>query len=266
MTENRTLKNFQMHWYDATKQGYVPQTYEPGPGRMLPAPGNPNETIMPVQISGLEDTLEAMNWVVSMAERASGATAIEKGVGETGTQTLGEVQVLVGKAMERSLAMQKFYRGSWYELANKWAALMHANSNKMMSLYKIGRDGNLYPKSIYPKDWKSKFGYDPIVQSTSEQEQNTIKSVQKFAYVTAQFPQNQALRKISQRRQLDLLDLTPEEMREIGEAEDQVQAQMEAQQQMQGQPQTAQPQEQAQQMVDPAIAKTIQGQLQELGA
>src|SRR3990167_1014095 len=63
MAENRTLKNFQMSWYDSTIQGYQPQTYEPGQGRMLPAPGDPNKTIMPVQISGLDDTLEAINFL-----------------------------------------------------------------------------------------------------------------------------------------------------------------------------------------------------------
>jgi hypothetical protein len=44
-----------------------------------------------------------------------------------------------------------------------------------MKLYKVGQDGNIYPKSVYPSDWKSTFGYDPIVSSSSEQEQNDIK-------------------------------------------------------------------------------------------
>lgn len=220
LAENRTLKNFQMHWFDSTKQGYVPQTYEPGPGRMLPAPGNPKETIMPVEISGLDDTLQAIDFVIKMAERASGATAIEKGQGETGAQTLGEIEILVGKAGERTLAMQKFYRASWFELASKWSAMMHANAPKLIELYKVGRDGNVYPKSVYPSDWKSEFGYDPIVSSTSEQEANDIKNMQKFQYVLTQSPQNTALRKIAQKRQLGLLDLTTQEMREIEEAED----------------------------------------------
>lgn len=258
LSENRTLKNFQMHWFDATKQGYIPQTYEPGPGRMLPAPGNPRETIMPVEISGLDDTLQAIDFVIKMAERGSGATAIEKGQGETGTQTLGEIQVLVGKAGERTLAMQKFYRGSWYELAQKWSALMHANAPKMISLYKIGSDGNLYPKSVYPSDWKSKFGYDPIVTSSSEQEANEFKSVQKFQFVMSQFPNNPALRKIAQKRQLEILDLTPEELREVEEAEEKMMEQQEIQM-MQGQAPVAPP-------VDMGTVNTIQNQLKELAS
>ncbi len=265
LAENRTLKNFQMHWYDATKQGYVPQTYEPGPGRMLPAPGNPKDTIMPVEISGLDDTLAAIDFVIKMAERGSGATAIEKGQGEGGTQTLGEVEVLVGKATERTLAMQKFYRGSWYELAMKWSALMHANAPKIMKLYKIGRDGNIYPKSVYPSDWKSEFGYDPIVSSSSEQEQNDIKTVQKYQAVTAQYPDNPALRKISQKRQLEILDLTPEELREVEEAEDKLQEQkmqmMMAQNQPQPVPGQPQPTPQA---VAPAQTEDLTPELEQL--
>jgi hypothetical protein len=239
LAENRTLKNFQMHWFDATKQGYVPQTYEPGPGRMLPAPGNPRETIMPVEISGLDDTLQAIDFVIKMAERGSGATAIEKGQSEAGAQTLGEIEVLVGKAGERTLAMQKFYRGSWYELANKWSALMHANSTKMMKLYKVGQDGAIYPKSVYPSDWKSTFGYDPIVSSSSEEEQNDIKSMQKFQFVMSQSPNNSALKKIAQKRQLGMLDLTIQEIREVEDAEDKLIEQQEAQMMGGGQEQQA---------------------------
>ena len=90
LVENRTLRNFQMHWYDASKQGYAPQTYEPGAGRMLPSPGNPRETIMPVEIQGLDETMNAINFLTTIVERGSGATAIEKGVGEEKQQTLAK--------------------------------------------------------------------------------------------------------------------------------------------------------------------------------
>lgn len=233
--ENRTLQNFQMHWYDATVQGYTPQTYEPGPGRMLPAPGNPRETIMPVEINGLDETFTAIDFLTKVVERGSGAVAIEKGTGESGSQTLGEVEILVGKAMERSVAMQKFYRGSWYELAKKWDALMHANSFKSKKLYKTGRSGKLYEKEVTAKDWKSDAGYEPIVSSSSEQEANNIKTIQKFNFVVQQSPNNMALKKIAQKRQLELLDLAPDEMKEIQDAEEQMAEQMEAAQEAQKQ-------------------------------
>lgn len=241
LVENRTLQNFQMHWYDATVDGYTPQTYEPGPGRMLPAPGKPSDTIMPVEVNGLDETLTAIDYLTNIVERGSGAVAIDKGVAEQGTQTLGEVELLVGKAMERSISMQKFYRGSWYELAMKWARMIQANPPKRVSLYKTGQSGKLYEKVVYPKDWKSDAGYEAIVSSTSEQEQNDLKSVQKFMAVVAQFPNNTELKKIAQKRQLELLDFTPDELKRVQEAQEQAdEMEMQAQKQ-QATPQMGQP-------------------------
>lgn len=217
--ENRTLQNFQMHWFDSTQQGYIPQTYEPGPGRMLPAPGDPNKTIMPVQINGLDETFTAIDFLTNIVERGTGATAIEKGQPEAGEQTLGEVQVLVGKANERAKTMAKFYKGSWYNLAKKWNKMMQANDFPEMKLYKTGPDGKVYEKIVKDKDWKSEAGYEPTVQSSSEQESDEIKSVQKFGFVIAQFPNNAVLKKIAQQRELKLLDLSAQELKEVEDEE-----------------------------------------------
>ena len=254
--ENRTLQNFQMHWFDATNQNYVPQTYEPGPGRMLPAPGDPNKTIMPVAINGLDETFTAINYLTTIIERGTGATAIEKGVSEGGQQTLGEVELLVGKATERSKTMAKFYKGSWYELAKKWDAIMQANSFKKMSLYKTGQDGKVYEKVVYNSDWKSEAGYEPTVASTSEQESDEINNIKKFGFVQLQFPNNLALRKIIQKRELGILDLNAQELKEIQEEEDRLQQQAEQQAQQAQMPQPIQSPMQPQQ-----IAQDINNQL-----
>ena len=224
LIENRTLKNFQMHWF-LPSQGYTAQTYTPGPGMMLPAPpgDDVNKVIKPVEVSGLDDTLTAIQGVVQLVERATGATAIEKGVAEKGTQTLGEVEILVGKATERATSMSKFYKTSWYELAVKWNKMMHANAPKILKLFKMSKDGKAFPKTVVKTDWISKAGYEPIVRSTSEQEQDNTKSVQKFMFILAQFPNNLALRKIAQKRMLELVDLTSEELREVEEGEKEAQ-------------------------------------------
>ena len=219
LVENRTIQNFQMHWFDATVQGYQPQTYEPGPGRMLPAPGDPSKTIMPVQINGLDETFTAIEFLTNIVERGTGATALEKGQPEQGVQTLGEVQILVGKATERAKTMAKFYRASWYRLAKKWDKMMQANSFPKMSLFKKSTSGKLFEKTVYNADWKSDAGYEPTVASSSEQEAEDVKSLQKFAVVMAQFPNNNALKKILQARQLKILDLTPTELEEIKQDE-----------------------------------------------
>lgn len=217
--ENRTLQNFQMHWFDATVQGYQPQTYEPGPGRMLPAPGDPNKTIMPVAINGLDETMTAMDYIIHMVERGSGATATEKGESSKDVQTLGEIEIMVGKATERAKTMSKFYKNSWYRTARKWNAIMQANSFPKMKLYKTGIDGKVYEKIVYNSDWKSKSGYTPEVASSSEQEADNLKEIQKFGYVVGQFPDNMALKSILQQRELKMLDLTPAELKEIEDEE-----------------------------------------------
>ena len=223
LIENRTLKNFQMHWVSASGS-YTPQTFTPGPGMQLPAPplsntGKIDDVIKPVEISGLDDTLEAISVLTNIVERGTGATAIEKGQAEEGQQTLGEIQILVGKAGERTTAMAKFYRIAWYELAVKWDKLMNANPPKIMKLYKTGRSGKLYEKKVSPTDWKGY--YKPLVRSSSEQESEQTKGIQKFMFVMSQFPNNSALRKIAQKRELEILDLTPEELKQVEEAEDQ---------------------------------------------
>lgn len=223
LLENRTLKNFQMHWF-LPGQNYSPQTYTPGPGVMLPAPPGDdiNKVIKPVEVSGLDDTLTAIQQVITMVERGTGATAIEKGQTEGGQQTLGEVQILVGKANERTLAMAKFYRLAWAEYARKWERLIHANPPRTVRLEKTNHKNQTFSKTLYSADWKSDLGYKASVSSTSEQEAEDIKGIQKFNFILSQFPNNSALRKIAQKRMLEMVDLTPEELREVEEAEKQM--------------------------------------------
>ena len=222
LIENRTLKNFQMHWY-IPGQNYTPQTYTPGPGVMLPAPPGEdiNKVVKPVEVSGLDDTMGAIQAVINLVEKSTGATAIEKGQGQQGQQTLGEIQILVGKASERAVSMAKFYKRAWYEYAKKWDALMHANSDifKSIKLSKTNSKGKTFEKTLWQGDWKSKLGYEPIVSSSSEQETENTKGIQKWLFVLGQFPNNLALRKTAQKRMLQILDLTPEELRQIEEGE-----------------------------------------------
>ena len=227
LIENRTLKNFQMHWF-LPAQNYSPQTYTPGPGVMLPAPPGDdiNKVIKPVEVSGLDDTLEAIQQVINIVERGTGATAIEKGQGEQGQQTLGEVQILVGKAAERTVGMSKFYRLAWTEYARKWNDLMHANAPKLIKLHKTNRKGKTFLKTLMMSDWKSELGYEPTVRSSSEQETDNVKNIQKFMFILSQFPNNISLRKIAQKRMLESVDLTPEELREVEEGEKQMVEQM----------------------------------------
>jgi len=100
----------------------------------------------------------------------------------------------------------------------KWNALMQENAPKIMKLYKTGRSGKIYPKTVYPIDWKGE--YEPTVSSSSEQEEETTKGIQKFMLIRSQFPNNLALGKIVQKRMLQMVDLSPEELKQVEEAEE----------------------------------------------
>jgi hypothetical protein len=251
LIENRTLKNFQMHWFSPS-EGYTPQTYTPGPGMMLPAPPGDdiNKVIKPVEVNGLDDTLQAIQAITQIVERGSGATAIEKGTPESGQQTLGEIKILVGTAMGRTTAMAKFYRMAWYELAVKWDKMMQANAPKFLKLYKTSSSGKVYQKRVFASDWVSSNGYQPTVTSLTEQETEQTKEIQKFQFVLQQAPNNNALRRIALKRELSMLNLTPEELKEVeaGEKEASL-AQMQ-------QPQLGQPQ-QAPTPVDTSVQANI---------
>jgi len=253
MIENRTLKNFQMHWYDATAPNYVPQTYEPGPGRMLPAPGKPGEVIQPVEVSGLEDVMTQMDFLIKLIERGTSATAIQKGVSEKAQITLGEVQTLLGQAKEKAITMAKFYRRSHKELGMKYWQMLQANDKGKRTLYKVSSKGKVYPKELRPSDWISKEGYKVEVKSSSEQEAEDVKSIEKWTYIKQQFPDNPVVAKIAARRTLEIGDVTAEELKQIEEFEEK-KAEMMMQQPMMGQQmgqQMGQPQPQIQPMAKP---------------
>lgn len=253
--ESRTLGNFNMHWYAPTAN-FEPQTYEPGPGRMLPSPPlgpgqKISDVLKPIEMSKLDDNIDALEYLQRMVERATSTTAIDKGVGEERKQTLGEVEILLGKAMERTVAMAKFYRRGWYDLANKWIQLVSANQTKKEELYKTDKNGKVWPKTVYPSDWKSKAGYEPIVRSTGEQEQERTKGMQKLIYIKSLFPVNKALDKVMQQRALEMIDITPAEMKAVQDEQDNVSKQME--QQMVSQEQVQQQGEQDIQQINQRI-------------
>lgn len=241
MVENRTLGNFNMQYY-APVAGFEPKTHEPGPGRMIPSPPlGPGQSIrdvlQPVNVDKLDDSMDAMEYLTRIVERATSSTAIDKGVGEQGQQTLGEIEILLGKAMERTVAMSKFYRRSWKELAIKWYEMQKANASKGETLYKTDANGKVWPKKISPSDWKSEAGYDAIVRSSSEQEVEKTKTMQKLIFIKKLFPVNKAVDKIMQSRALEMVDVTPAELKGVEEEQEKInKEQMQQLQQQEQQP------------------------------
>jgi len=127
------------------------------------------------------------------------------------------------------VALSKFYRRSWYDLAIKYYQLKMANQKKPVKLYKLSASGKTWPKTVTRKDWVSELGYRPTVSSANEQEEKKVKKVQMFDFIMQRFPQNIALRKLGRKKMLEMVDLTPEELRQVEDAEQNKEATEEAQ-------------------------------------
>lgn len=237
VVENRTLRNFGMHYYNSSLEGFNPQTFNPIPWGWYPIPlgqdGKISDVLQKVDIPALTGSIDEMSYVVQMIEKASGATATQQGTQTEKRVTLGEVELALGEAKERVKGMSKFYTPAWKEFGVKFLKLIEAAPDKLnaVKLYKKGLNSNdIYGREIKPDDWKSASGYQVKVWSQDEKNQRDTQSLEKLNAVKANIPYNPKLEEIYQRKLLEFAGLTPEETNEIMEIEKKKieQAQMQA--------------------------------------
>lgn len=218
--ENRTLRNFGMNYYDSTKKGFKPSTFRPGPFAWFPLPGKPQDVLQHVDIPDLSSTMQEIQWIIGLAEKASATGAIEKGVVEQAKRTLGEIEIAVGKAEQRTTSISKFYRLSWKRYAEKWYKLYAANMRgEKAKLYKRAPDGKMIAKELGRDELVSTEGVRVIATSANEQASDKIDKIQRLQAVKQEFPGNVPLNKAIQKRMLGLADLTAEEVQEIEQFE-----------------------------------------------
>lgn len=215
LIENRTLRNFGMNFYDSTVEGFAPQTFQPRPGGWYPLPGKPAEVYQRVDVPELAGTTEEIQFLISLAEKASATGAVEKGVVESAKRTLGEIEIAVGKANERTTSMSKFYRLSWKRYVEKWYALLEANMGKSITLYKKNPQGKLVGKEFAKDDLVSETGYRVVANSANERVANELDGIQKLMAIKQEFPDNAPLQKAIQKRLIRIGNLSPEEAQEI---------------------------------------------------
>jgi len=225
LVENRTMRNYGMNYYDSTIEGFIPPMFEPKPWGWYPVPGKPKEVFEKVDIPELSESLDEMTFMIGMVERATAATATEKGVKEGRQITLGEVKLMTDKATERITSMAKFYRIAWREFGEKWIKLVEANAGKLkeLELYKKSFKGNFFSKKVKPTMFKSTAGWNIRVISSAEQEQESLNTVEKLAAIKIDFQGNEAFGKIYKKKLLDLAKLSPDEISEVLDEEKQKQ-------------------------------------------
>jgi len=237
LVENRTLRSFGMNYYDSTVEGFTPPSIEPEPWGWVGVPGNPNEVFQKVDIPDLSESLDEMEFLIGMNDRATGATATQQGVPTQRQITLGEVRLALSEAKERSQGMSKFYTVAWKKRAEKFLKLIEAAPEKLdaVKIYKKGRNtDDVYEREIAPKDWMTKAGYGVKIWSKNEKDEQDTQRLEKLTAIRAMFPMNRKLEAIVQRESLEFADLKPDEINDVMKEEEERKRQMELAMQQNG--------------------------------
>lgn len=226
LVENRTLRNFNMNLYDSNIEGFVPQTWEAKAWGMYGVPVPQGQRLEDVfkqmPVADLSESLDEMTYVVSMIEKATGATATQQGTQTEKQVTLGEVQLALGEAKERIKGMSKFYTPAWKERGTKYLKLIEAAHDKLdpVKIYKKGRNtNNMFTREISPSDWMTKSGYNTRVWSQDEKNTQDTQTLEKLNAAMINIPGNIKLIDVFQRKLLEFAGLTPDEVNEIMEQE-----------------------------------------------
>lgn len=225
LVENRTLRNFGMHYYDSSlkSDGFVPSTFNPQPWGWYPVPGKPSEVLQKVEIPELSESLDEMEYINQFVQKATASTDIQQGVQTKGDATLGEIQLAQGEAKARTQGMSKFYTHAWKQRATKFLKLIEAGEDKLdaVKIYKQGRNStDLYEREIAPKDWMTKSGYLVEVWSQDEKKANDADGLQKLQLLRTEMYDNPKVAEIYQRKLAEYADLKPEEITAIMEYEE----------------------------------------------
>lgn len=256
MMENRTLRNYNMYFYNSSlsKERFAPQTFTPRPWGWYPVPGNPNEVIQQVQIPNLEDSINDIRFIMDVVGKATAVTDTQQGDINNRKVTLGEVQMAFTQSLKRIDSITPFLKTSWKLFANKFVKMIEGSHHLLddRKLYKKGYRGTVFNKKISGKDLVSESMFDVEVVSVGDRQAKAIDVLKKLDLASAKMPENQALKKVYADKILSFIDdLTPEERDQINQAQE---MQPQVQMPVQNQPINLQPQAQG---VNPAV---MQGQ------
>lgn len=219
LVENRTLRNLNMNLFNSNIEGFVPQTWQPQAWGMygipVPAGGKIDDVFKQMPVQDLSDSLDEMNFLLTMLEKGTGATQTLQGVKSEQQVTLGEIQLTLGEAKERVKGMSKFYTQAWKDRGLIFIKLLEAVGDKIdaVKVYKKGRNtDNIFEREISPSDWKSEAGYRCKVWSQDEKNAESQDSLQKMNAAKTIMPDNPVVDTVYKRKVLEFSDFTPDEL------------------------------------------------------
>lgn len=234
LVENRTLKNLNMNLFNTNLEGFTPQTWTPQAWGMygvpVPQNGRIEDNFKQLQVQDLTESLDEMNFLITMAEKATGATPTQQGAQTERKITLGEVELALGEAKERVKGMSKYYTPAWEKRAEKYLKLIEAAHDKLdeITIYRKGRNtDNIYERTIVPNDWMDSAGYEVEVWSQDEKNATSTQSLEKWNAVKSNMPFNPKVDEIYKRKLLEFADAEPDDINAIMEFE-KVQAEAQA--------------------------------------
>lgn len=224
LVENRTLKNFNMHYYDSTKPDFVPQTFTPVDWGWYPTPGDPNVFIKDVAVPDLSDSLDEIQFVISVAEKAIAASGSQSGQVEQRQVTLGEVEMAMSNAKERTKSSQVFYQEDWKSFGTKYTRMLESRFDDLQSIdiSKKGKNSSrLYTKEISPEMFDSKQGYEVEVTIKEDRDVEMQDNLQKLNAAKTIMFDNAPLQSIYKKKLLDFAGLNADEQKEVMDFENQ---------------------------------------------
>jgi len=213
--ENRTYRNFGMYFFNTLNGTFQPRSFDPKPFGMYGVPGNPSDIVQQMRIEPLNDTANQITFLKDLIQSSVAQTPTERGIQEKGTTTLGEVQLSLQQSTGRNEVVAKNYRRAWKQSGYIFYKLFEANSSGVITLYKKGGDGNFYAKEITKSDWINPEGYECKVVLKNEKTSNDDLDIKKAQFVIQSFPNNPTAQQIAQRKLLETLDYTSDEIEQI---------------------------------------------------
>lgn len=225
LVENRTLRNFGMTFYNSSIEAntnFTPNSFEPGAFRFYPIPvpdgQRISDVLMRADIPDLSESMDEIMFVLNILEKASGATATQQGSRTQGQTTLGEVELALTEAKERSQSMSKYYIEDKIQLGYKFAKLVEGAHDKLdpVKIHRKGKDGKkYYSTTVDPSEMRTKQGFDVKVWSQNDKDLKDSKKIQNLMGAIQIMPQNNKLRDNVQRKALEFAGLENEEIEAI---------------------------------------------------
>lgn len=217
--ENRTYRNFGMYFFNTMNGTFQPRAFDPKPFGMYGVPGNPGEIVKQMDIQPLSDTMPTITYLKDLIQSSVAQTPLERGEQQKGNSTLGEVQLSFQQSSARNTVVSKNYRRAWKELGVLFYELLSNNNPGVMTLYKKGGDGTTYSKTVTPAEWKTPKGYEVKVEVQAEKEAASDFDLKKLQYVKNTFPNNPQAQSIADKKILQLVSWTDEEVDAVMQAE-----------------------------------------------